>query len=400
MVVAAGNSTRMNGVDKVFTPILGVPLVAYCLDQLESFPYVSEIVLVLSSPSLDRGRDLLSNRGYQKVAHVCTGGERRQDSVRCGLEKLTNCRWVIIHDGARPCLDHGILRRGLAAVEECGAAVAGVPVKDTIKLVSPQGRITDTPDRDRLWAAQTPQLFDYALLWDAHLRCTQQVTDDATMVENLGHPVQMFLGSYENLKVTTPEDLTVAESFLRSQRTSFLNTLTQSRGASSRMADTFPADFRVGIGFDSHPLTPGRSLVLGGVTIPYHLGLAGHSDGDVLVHAMMDALLGAAGLGDKGVHFPSGDPQYKDISSLLLLAKVADLLAANRWRIGNVDATMLAQKPRLDSFIASMREQSGAALSIPLERVSIKATTTDYLGFVGREEGIAACAVASLVAGP
>ena len=166
------------------------------------------------------------------------------------------------------------------------------------------------------------------------------------------------------------------------------------------MADTFPADFRVGIGFDSHPLTPSRPLVLGGVTIPYHLGLAGHSDGDVLVHAIMDALLGAAGLGDKGVHFPSGDPRYKDISSLLLLAKVADLLAANRWRIGNVDATMLAQKPRLDSYIASMREQSGSALSIPLERVSIKATTTDYLGFVGREEGIAACAVASLLAGP
>ena len=163
------------------------------------------------------------------------------------------------------------------------------------------------------------------------------------------------------------------------------------------MADTSPADFRVGIGFDSHPLTPGRPLVLGGVTIPYHLGLAGHSDGDVLVHAMMDALLGAAGLGDKGAHFPSSDPQYKDISSLLLLARVAELLAANRWRISNVDATMLAQKPRLGPFIETMRERSGAALSIPLERVSIKATTTDYLGFVGREEGIAACAVASLV---
>ncbi|PKB72230.1 MAG: 2-C-methyl-D-erythritol 2,4-cyclodiphosphate synthase [SAR202 cluster bacterium Io17-Chloro-G6] len=166
------------------------------------------------------------------------------------------------------------------------------------------------------------------------------------------------------------------------------------------MATPTLPEFRVGIGFDSHPLTAGRTLVLGGVTIPYHLGLAGHSDGDALIHAIMDALLGAAGLGDKGIHFPSDDPQYKDISSLVLLAEVAGLLASNRWRIVNVDATILAQKPRLGTFIASMREQSGAALSLPLERVSIKATTTDYMGFVGREEGIAACAVASLMAGP
>ena len=206
----------MNGVDKVFSPILGVPLVAYCLDQLESFPSVAEIVLVLSPDSLDQGRHLLRHRGYQKVSHVCAGGERRQDSVRCGLEKLANCRWVIVHDGARPCLDQGILQRGLTAVEECGAAVAGVPVKDTIKLVSPQGQITDTPDRDRLWAAQTPQLFEFDLLWDAHQRCNQPVTDDAAMVESLGHPVKMFLGSYENLKVTTSGDLAVAETFLRS----------------------------------------------------------------------------------------------------------------------------------------------------------------------------------------
>ena len=218
VVVAAGKSSRMKGVDKVFTPILGVPLVAYSLDQLESFPPVAEIVLVLSPDSLDQGQDLLRHRGYQKVSHVCAGGERRQDSVRFGLERLANCRWVIVHDGARPCLDQGILQRGLTAVEECGAAVAGVPVKDTIKLVSPQGQITDTPDRDRLWAAQTPQFFEYALLWDAHQRCTQPVTDDAAMVESLGHPVKMFLGSYENLKVTTPEDLAVAETFLSPRR--------------------------------------------------------------------------------------------------------------------------------------------------------------------------------------
>ena len=222
VVVAAGESTRMEGVDKVFTPIHGVPLVAYSLDQLEYFPSVAEIVLVLSPDSLDQGQDLVRHRGYHKVSHVCAGGERRQDSVRCGLEQLASCRWVLVHDGARPCLNQGILERGLTAVEECGAAVAGVPVKDTIKLVSPQGHITETPDRDRLWAAQTPQLFEYDLLWDAHQQCDQPVTDDAAMVESLGHPVKMFLGSHENLKVTTPEDLAVAEMFLRPQRPGIL----------------------------------------------------------------------------------------------------------------------------------------------------------------------------------
>ena len=161
----------------------------------------------------------------------------------------------------------------------------------------------------------------------------------------------------------------------------------------------FP-DFRTGIGFDAHPLAAGRRLVLGGVDVPHTHGLAGHSDGDVLVHSIMDALLGASALGDKGVHFPSSDLQYKDISSLILLSKVAALVHEAGWRISNVDATLLAQKPRLSSFIQSMRQQTGEALSIPTGRISIKVTTTDYMGFTGREEGIAACAVASLVSRP
>ena len=153
---------------------------------------------------------------------------------------------------------------------------------------------------------------------------------------------------------------------------------------------------RVGIGFDAHPLSEDRPLVLGGIRVPFHKGLAGHSDGDVLTHALMDALLGAAGLGDKGVHFPSNDPRYKDISSLLLLSRVAELIRKERWRVSNVDATMLAQSPVLSPFIKDMRNKIAAALSIPQSNVSIKATTTDHLGFVGREEGMAAYAVALL----
>ena len=156
-------------------------------------------------------------------------------------------------------------------------------------------------------------------------------------------------------------------------------------------------DIRVGIGFDSHPLAPGRRLVLGGVEIPHDLGLEGHSDGDVLVHAIMDALLGAANLGDKGTHFPSSDPQFRNILSLLLLERVAALLRDSGWRVSNVDATMLAQSPRLGPYIPEMKERTAASLGIPPVRVGIKATTTDHLGFVGRSEGIAACAVACVV---
>jgi 2-C-methyl-D-erythritol 4-phosphate cytidylyltransferase len=215
VVVAAGSSSRMGGVDKIFAPVLGRPLICFALDQLEAFPLVTEIVLVLDSGSLKQGQELVDARGYRKVTRVCLGGERRQDSVQAGLDSLKACEWVIVHDGARPCLDLPMLERGLAAVQEAGAAVAGVPVKDTIKIVSSQGDVLDTPDRQSLWAAQTPQVFGYDLLRDAHDRCVDDVTDDAMMVESLGRPVKMFLGSYENLKVTTPEDLILAEVFLK-----------------------------------------------------------------------------------------------------------------------------------------------------------------------------------------
>lgn len=220
IVVAAGQSTRMAGVDKVFAPVLGTPLLAFSLDQLEAFLPVTEMVLVLATRSLDQGRELVQARGYRKVSQLCPGGRRRQDSVLAGLAALRPCRWVLVHDGARPCLDKALLERGLAAVQATGAAVAGVPVRDTIKEVSPQGLVTGTADRERLWAAQTPQFFRYDLLLEAHRTCQQDVTDDAMMVESLGHPVRMFLGSAANLKVTTPEDLALAEALLQGRQLS------------------------------------------------------------------------------------------------------------------------------------------------------------------------------------
>ena len=214
VVVAAGSSARMGGIDKIFVPVLGLPLVAYSLDQLERCPSVDRIALVLDARSLEQGADLVRERGYRKVVQLCPGGKRRQDSVYNGLEAVAGCEWVIVHDGARPCLDDKMLRRGLGAAQECGAAVAGVQCKDTIKVVSTDMKVQDTPDRATLWMAQTPQVFRYRLLLDAHRRCDSDVTDDATMVESLGYPVKMFLGAYENLKVTTPDDLILAEVLL------------------------------------------------------------------------------------------------------------------------------------------------------------------------------------------
>ena len=215
VIAAAGSSSRMEGVDKTFAPILGLPLVVHTMDRFELSPLVHQIVLVLSKDSVDLGKQMVQQRGYTKVTSVCAGGRRRQDSVRFGLEQLTACEWVMVHDGARPCLDDAMLQRGLEAAAESGSAVAGVPVKDTIKVVSMDQTVQETPDRSLLWAAQTPQVFRYRTLLDSHYACTQDFTDDAAMVESMGYRVKMFLGAYENIKVTTADDLIIAETFLK-----------------------------------------------------------------------------------------------------------------------------------------------------------------------------------------
>ena len=215
VIVAAGRSSRMGGVDKTFAPLLGAPLIAHTVERFQAHPAIGEITLVLAAESVERGREMAESLGWSKVTQVCPGGARRQDSVYNGLAALSSCDLVMVHDGARPCLDAGTLERGIHAAAEHGAAVAGTPVKDTIKRVSPDLLIEDTPERARLWAAQTPQVFRYDLLLDAHRRGEGDFTDDAAMVESLGHPVRMFEGTYENIKVTTAGDLVIAEAFLR-----------------------------------------------------------------------------------------------------------------------------------------------------------------------------------------
>ncbi len=222
VVVAAGRSQRMGGTDKTFADVHGAPLVAHTLSRISRCDAVAAIALVVAEDSVTRAEAMLAERRIGKVVAVCAGGERRQDSVYAGLRALGRRRWVAVHDGARPCVTEEMMERGLEAARRWSAAVAAVPVKDTIKVVGPDDLITDTPERSTLWAAQTPQVFDYELLMQAHRAATADYTpgytpdytDDAAMVEALGRPVRVFLGSYENLKVTTPEDLAFVSQLL------------------------------------------------------------------------------------------------------------------------------------------------------------------------------------------
>ena len=214
VIVAAGQSTRMRGLDKVFAPVSGIPLLAHSVGVLESSTVVDQVVLVLSAFRLDEGRRLVQQQGWEKVIAVCPGGERRQDSVLAGLEPLEGCRWVLVHDGARPCITTNLIDQAVEAVQQTGAVVAAVPSKDTIKVVSGDGTVESTPDRSKLWSVQTPQTFRYDLLIAAHRQVQGDFTDDASMVEAFGHTVKVHLGSYDNIKVTTPEDLPIVEQWL------------------------------------------------------------------------------------------------------------------------------------------------------------------------------------------
>lgn len=308
---------------------------------------------------------------------VVSGGATRQESVWRGLQALSGqCGGVLVHDGARCLVTADVIQRCMASVEECGTGVAAVPVTDTIKTVSNANIALDTPNRTSLRAVQTPQGFKTDLLRRAHEQAQRDGflgTDDASLVERLGVPVQLTAGNRRNIKLTTPEDLLMAEAFFAEQ--------------------ALPA-LRVGQGYDVHRLVEGRPLILCGVTIPHTLGLLGHSDADVALHALMDAMLGAMALGDIGKHFPDTDPAYAGADSLQLAQHVARIMREKGWKIVNIDSTLLCQKPKLAPYIPAMRENLAAAFGMPVDAVSVKATTEEHLGFTGEGLGIAAHAVA------
>ncbi len=215
VIAAAGSSRRMDGIDKIFAALAGKPLLWHVLHVFQGCDAVDQMVVVLGEASVERGLRLVEESGFSKVTAVCAGGQRRQDSVAEGLKRLESCDWVVIHDGARPCLTVELIERGLGEAQQTGAAVAAVPLKETVKVVGAEGEIENTPRRESLWAAQTPQIFRFDLIAGAYRMVRQEVTDDASLVETLGYKVRVYMGLYDNIKVTTPEDLALAETILR-----------------------------------------------------------------------------------------------------------------------------------------------------------------------------------------
>lgn len=373
IVAAAGKGLRLGSpVPKQYLPLGGVPLIEHCLREFESHPRVDGIVVVVGDEE-EFTRHLGSPLPYGKISAVVPGGSDRQDSVGLGLERCDPDSLVLVHDAVRPFVTADLITAVIEAAEKSGAAIPVVPVADTPKLLDANGSLLKTLDRSTVSLSQTPQGFTAALLQRAHesaLRDRYRSTDDAALVERLGHPVTLVAGNKENLKITTGEDLRRAER-------SF-----------------FP--YRTGIGFDQHPLGPGGDLILGGVKVPFDRGLEGHSDADVLVHAVCDALLGAARLGDIGSLFPDTDPALRGARSLGFLERIGALLADRGYRVVNLDVTLVAEAPMIAPYRKEMELNLAGALRRPPAAVSVKASRSGGLGPTGRGEGMAAWCVALL----
>ena len=364
IIVAAGASRRM-GFDKLSYRLPdGRTVLETSCALFAAHPAVDELVLVAGG---NRPQCEAIAAACPKPCTVVQGGATRADSVRSGLAAAKG-QLVAIHDAARPFASAEIITAALQAAAENGAAAPAVPVKDTIKVADKDGKVVATPDRATLYAVQTPQCFDRALYLQALEAVSGEkaslVTDDCSLFELAGLPVTLTAGDYANLKITTKEDLQKEKTM------------------------------RIGHGYDVHRLVEDRKLILGGVEVPYEKGLLGHSDADVLLHAVMDAVLGAAALGDIGQHFPDTDPAYKGADSLALTREVAKIIAAHGYKVGNIDATILCQRPKLAPHIPAMRQNIADAFGLPLDAVSVKATTEEHLGFTGEGLGIAAHAVA------
>lgn len=370
IIAAAGTGKRMgSSIPKQYLKIGGEPILLKSIRAFCDNKEIDWIVVVTNGDYIQACLEMKDRYGLDKIQAVIEGGEERQDSVYRAIVEIDRLcpeiEYVLVHDGARPFVRQETINAVLEAAEEKGAAVACVPVKDSIRQEK-DGESANLP-RQRLYAVQTPQGFQKEILRKAYEQAFADGyygTDDATLAERIGQSVALVRGTYDNIKITTREDM--------------------------------PMESRVGTGFDVHQLKEGLPLVLGGVKIPFEKGLLGHSDADVLVHALMDALLGAAALDDIGRHFPDTDPQYRGISSMELLRRVKGMLDKNGWRVGNVDITLMAQRPKIKSLIGDMTDNLSKTLDLETCRINIKGTTTERLGFVGREEGIAAQAVCLL----
>jgi len=377
LVVAAGRGRRFGGpLPKQYADLAGRPVLGHALARLTAHPRIDRVQAVIHPD--DRALYDRAAAGLE-LAEPTAGGPSRNDSVRLGLESLAPSapETVLIHDGARPFVGAAVIDRVLDALDTSAGAIAALPVTDTLKRGA-DGRIAGTLDRAGLWRAQTPQGFRFADILAAHQTFAgPELTDDAAVAERAGLAVALVDGAPENIKVTTPDDLARAERWLA--------------GGLAGMQET-----RVGQGFDVHRFGPGDRVMLCGVAVPHEAGLLGHSDADVGLHALTDAILGALGAGDIGQHFPPSDARWKDAESDVFLRHAGGLVAEAGGSIRHLDVTLICERPKIGPHRAAMVARIAELLGIAAGRVSVKATTTEGLGFTGRGEGIAAQATATL----
>jgi 2-C-methyl-D-erythritol 4-phosphate cytidylyltransferase/2-C-methyl-D-erythritol 2,4-cyclodiphosphate synthase len=378
VVVAAGQGLRAGGeIPKQFRRIAGETLLERALSAFAEAPDVTFVQPVIRPDDVDLVRRLT---GGMNVLEPVAGGATRQASVRAGLEALVACTpdIVLVHDAARPFASASLITRAIAAAEKTGAAIPALPVTDTVKRIDSTGTIEATLDRNSIRLVQTPQAFAFPALFDAHRRALAQgrndFTDDAALAEWAGIKVSVFAGEPGNIKFTTPEDFARAEAI-------------QSAGL---------GDVRTGSGLDVHAFGPGDHVTLGGIRIPHVQALTGHSDADVALHALTDAILGALADGDIGAHFPPSDPQWRGASSDRFLTFAVERVRARGGRIAHLDLTIVCEAPRIGEHRDRMRANIANLAGIGIERVGVKATTSEKLGFTGRGEGIAAYATATV----
>ncbi len=387
VVPAAGVGVRAGqSLPKQFCEIHGKTVLELTVGKLLDIPEVKGVVVSLAPDFLESARSLERlGTGGRNVITV-PGGVNRQQSVENALSFVPqDVKWIAVHDGVRPCFTKELFYRVWEAATRFGAAICGIKPSDTIKsLQSASGPLVGaTLKRDTLISAQTPQIFSASVLRAAYEKATLEgrfSTDDSQLVENLGHEVYVVLGENSNVKITHPQDFDIARAILARQNN-----------------EVKPEQYPVtGFGFDIHPLCSGRKCVIGGVDIPSSMGLLGHSDADVLLHAVMDGILGALSKGDIGIWYPPDDPQYRDVSSLELLRNLWGRVRSEA-RILHVDATVVAEIPKIAPYALEMRRLIADALEIDVNNVSIKATTSERLGALGRREGIAAMAVVTVI---
>lgn len=385
VICAAGASTRMGtGTSKQLLRFGGMTVIERTVLAFDSDNVTDEIIVVCPENLREQFEALFERADLKKPLKFANGGAERQISVRNGAAACNDRAEIIaVHDGARPFVPPGLISATVADGCKYGCAAAAVPVKDTIKQAE-NGVVVNTPQRSTLYAVQTPQVFLKELYLRAYENARERgiiCTDDCALIELYGGEVHITPGDYANIKITTPEDAAAAHALYHDD------------GGAQERKDNM---FRIGHGYDVHKLTEGRKLIIGGVEIPYERGLLGHSDADVLTHAVMDALLGAAALGDIGGMFPDTDPKYEGADSMVLLKYVCEAIGKKGYKISNIDATVIAQKPKLKPYISQMNERFSAVCGIAPDCVNIKATTEEKLGFTGREEGISAHAVCML----